>query len=247
MELKGTNVLVTGGAKRVGRAIVERLASKGARVFIHYHTSEPEARELVGQIREQGGIAECFQADLATMEGVQSLVEAIYQTGESIDVLVNNASVFFPTPLAELDATTWDRVLAVNLRAPFLLCRHFGQAMVEQQRGKIINIADTAVHRPYRNYAAYLVSKAGLAALTSVLALEFAPHVQVNTIAPGTVLFAEDFPETVRSAIVRRTPLQRIGSPEDIAAAVEYLIVSGDFITGAFLPVDGGSALGFQT
>jgi NAD(P)-dependent dehydrogenase (short-subunit alcohol dehydrogenase family) len=245
MELKGTNILVTGGAKRVGRAIVERLASKGARVFIHYHTSEPEALELVAQIRNKGGTAECLQADLATPEGVESLLRAIEERGITVDVLVNNASVFFPTPMAELDVATWDRVLAINLRAPMLLCRHLGLAMFERQKGKIINIADTAIRRPYPKYAAYLVSKAGLAALTSVLALEFAPHVQVNAIAPGTVLFAENFSESVRSAIVKRTPLQRVGSPEDIAAAVEYLIVSGDFITGIVLPVDGGAALGF--
>jgi pteridine reductase len=160
-----------------------------------------------------------------------------------VDILVNSASVFPRTPLADVTVEQWDEVHAVNLRAPFLLGRELGMAMAQRGWGKIINISDCAVNRPYKNYLPYLVSKAGLVSLTRVLALELAPHVQVNTIAPGTVLMPEGADGGLESLILAKTPLKRIGTPEDVAKLVRFLVEDGDFATGGFFAMDGGAGI----
>jgi NAD(P)-dependent dehydrogenase (short-subunit alcohol dehydrogenase family) len=157
-----------------------------------------------------------------------------------IDVLVNNAAIFPRTPWAALDEAVWDEAIDVNLKGPFLFAKAAGDRMKAQGSGKIINIADWAGERPYRNYLPYCVSKAGVIALTKGLALELAPEVQVNAVAPGPVLLPEGMSEEEKAKVIAATPLKRIGSPDDVANAVLFLLEGSDFITGAVLPVDGG-------
>jgi pteridine reductase len=237
MNLAGRTALVTGAARRLGRAIAEDLARAGARVAVHYHQSAGEAADVVASIRAHGGTAEAFAADLADGAAVVSLAEAV----GPVDVLVNNASVFFPTPLATLGEADWDRILAVNLKAPFLLARTLGRAMQARGAGKIVNLADSTADRPAPGYLPYGVSKAALVALTRGLARELAPAVQVNCVAPGPVLEPIDGSPT--AAIIRRTPLGRLGSAADVVAAVRFVIDGSDFVTGSTVVVDGGRAL----
>lgn len=241
MELAGKTALVTGAARRVGREIAIHLARAGADVLVHYHRSHDDAESTAAEIRALGRTCTTLSADLGDADATELLAAtALAAPGGPPAVLVNSASVFPTTPLESLTTAQWDAVMAVNLRAPFQLARALGPAMAARGAGKIINIADGAIHRPYRRHLPYLVSKSALDAMTRVLALELAPAVQVNTVAPGTVLFADDQPPALREAIVRDTPLGRIGEPADVAAMVVHLVLHGDFITGAFVAVDGG-------
>jgi NAD(P)-dependent dehydrogenase (short-subunit alcohol dehydrogenase family) len=242
MILAGRTALVTGAGRRLGRAIAEQLGRQGARVAVHYRTSAEGAWEVVAGIRAGGGEAEAFAADLADSGAVARLAREVSDRFRQVDVLVNNASVFYRTPLAELDERQWDENLTVNLKAPYLLSLQLGRVMQARGAGKIVNIADIAGERPYREYLPYCVSKAGLAALTRGLARALAPEVQVNCVAPGPILPPAGATADERARILQRTPLGRFGDPADVASAVLFLIAS-DYVTGATLTVDGGRAL----
>jgi NAD(P)-dependent dehydrogenase (short-subunit alcohol dehydrogenase family) len=243
MTLAGRTALVTGAGRRIGRAIAERLAAGGARVAVHYRRSAADAADLVAGIRGRGGEAEAFAADLADAAAVARLGDAVLARFAAVDILVNNASVFYRTPLADLGAREWDDNLAVNLKTPYLLALRFGRLMRERGAGKIVNIGDSGASRPYRDYLPYCVAKAGLVTLTQGLARLLAPEVQVNCIAPGPILLPEDATDEERRQILRHTPLARFGTPADVAAAVAFVIEGGDFVTGATIAVDGGRAL----
>jgi len=240
MDLQGATVVVTGGAIRVGRHVAGRLAERGANIVVNYRTSAREAEGAVAEFRGQGVGSLAVQADVSTHAGVQAILDAA--TGEfgSVEVLINNASIYGPTPFDELDEADFDRNIAVNLKGPYLGCWLFGRHMQAQGRGKIVNVADWAVERPYVNYAPYFVAKGGVVALTRVMAKELAPAVQVNAVAPGPILMPADFDQETIRAVEQATPLGRIGDPEDIAQTVLYLVEGTDFVTGAVLPVDGG-------
>jgi NAD(P)-dependent dehydrogenase (short-subunit alcohol dehydrogenase family) len=240
MELKGRVALVTGAARRVGRTIALALARRGANVAITYQTSRTEANQLTKEITGRGTKALAVRVEVSRAGDVAAAVEQVVETFGRLDVLVNNAAIFPRTPWAELDETAWDRAIDVNLKGSFLFAKAAGDRMKAQKSGKIINIADWAGERPYRNYLPYCVSKAGVIALTKALALELAPEVQVNAVAPGPVLLPERMTEAQKAKVIAGTPLKRIGSPEDIASAVIFLLEGSDFITGAVLPVDGG-------
>lgn len=242
MTLKGKVALVTGAAKRVGRAIALGLAKRGAHLVIHYNTSQREAEATTAAVRRLRRRALTAQADLTDDAAVRQMVEAAHRTFGRVDVLINSAAIFPKTPFATLSEADWDAAIDANLKGPFLCALHVGRAM-RRRGGKIINIADWAGIRPYRDYLPYCVAKAGVIALTKALAKELAPTVQVNCIAPGPVLWPKDFPEAERQQIIRRTPLRRAGSPADIAATVAFLIEGSDFITGATIPVEGGRLL----
>lgn len=244
MNVAGRSALVTGAGRRIGRAIAERLAASGARVAVHYHKSRADAEAVAAAIRSRGGEAESFTADLAEARQVTGLADAVSARLGPIDILVNNASVFYRTPLTELGERVWDENLAVNVKAPYLLALRLGRVMQARGLGKIINIGDGGAERPYRDHLPYCVSKAALVALTEGLAKALAPAVQVNCIAPGPILPAVDSSAEEQAAIVRRTLLKRFGSPDDIAAAVLFLVEGSDYVTGTTLVVDGGRALG---
>jgi len=243
MNLAGRTVLVTGAARRLGRAIAEDLASRGARLAVHYRHSAPEADAVVAGIRARGGTAEAFAADLADPPAAERLAASVVERLGPVDVLVNNASVYYRTPLDTLGAAEWDAVMMVNLRAPYLLAVILGRAMRERGAGKIVNLADIAAERPSPDYLPYGISKAGIVALTRGLARELAPAVQVNCIAPGPILVAIDGTPETTAAVVKRTPLGRLGAAEDIVAAVRFLLEGSDFVTGTTVVVDGGRAL----
>ncbi len=243
MTLKGKVALVTGAAKRVGRAIALDLAKRGAHLVIHYNTSRREGEATAAAVRRLRRRALTVQADLTDDDAVRQMVATARRTFGRVDVLVNSAAIFPKTPFATLSESDWDTAIDANLKGPFLCALHIGRAMRSSGCGKIINIADWAGIRPYRDYLPYCVAKAGVIALTKALAKELAPKVQVNCIAPGPVLWPEDFSAAERQQIIRRTPLRRAGSPADIAETVAFLIEGSDFITGATIPVEGGRLL----
>jgi len=222
--------LVTGAGVRVGRAIASDLARHGWTVAAHYRGHRPP-RSLVA-----------LQADLAAPDGPRRLAEAFRRRFARLDLLVNSAAAFERRPLAELDAAAFDAQLALNARAPLLLCREL-QPLLRSAGGSVVNIADIGGGLvPWKGYAAYAASKAALVRITECLALELAPEVRVNAVAPGTVLWPADYPAARRRELAARIPLGRAGTPGDVAEAVRYL-AEAPFVTGAVLPVDGGRRL----
>ena len=242
MEIEGKVALVTGGARRLGRCIALALAERGAELVIHYRDSEREAQEVLALLKKAGGKPVAVQGDVSIATDVDRMVETAMRAFGRIEILVNNAAVFYRTPFDQLTEADWDRFLDVNLKGPFLLCRQVGMIMLRQGQGKIINLADIAGLKVWAEYIPYAVSKAGLLALTRGLAKALAPAIQVNAISPGAVLLPPGTSPEEEERAIRRIPLERLGSPEDVARAAVYL-VENDFITGEVLSVDGGQHL----
>lgn len=238
MELQGRIALVTGGARRVGRALSLALARAGCDVAVHYHRSATEADDVVREIEGMAVRAVAITADLARADHAAPLIDETVGALGGLDILVNSAARFERAPVAEIDAAAWDRVQAVNLRAPFLLSRAAARHLA-RRRGCIINIADLSGLQPWPSYAHHAVSKAGLIHLTKVLARALGPDVRVNAIAPGTVLPPEDDPG--EEGAFRRVVAPE-GTPEDVERALLYLARS-PFVTGEVLVVDGGRML----
>ena len=241
MELAGKVGLVTGGAVRLGRAISLALAGEGMRLVVHYNSSGDEAEALVDEIRRGGGDSVAIGGDLAHPETVRGLAEEAERAFGGIDVLVNSASVFPPERLEETDDALWDHTLAVNLRAPFLLIRQLAPTL-RARRGVVVNMCDLAGLQVWGGYVAHSVAKAGLAHLTRIAARTLAPEVRVVGIAPGAVLPPDSMGGDELAALARSTPLQRNGSPDDVVAALLYLL-RADFVTGEITVVDGGRLL----
>jgi pteridine reductase len=234
--------LVTGGAVRVGRALVEALAGAGHRMVVHYNSSAPAATALVAELRARGTEAVAIAADLSGDSSATRFATQAWSAFGRIDVLVNSASVFPPEPLLETDAGLWDYTMAVNLRAPFLLTRELGERMKAQGSGLIVNMLDLAGIDVWQGHAAHGVSKAGLLHLTRVAARALAPEVRVVGIAPGTVLPPAGTAGEEERRLAARAPLGRTGTPDDVARALLYLLEAG-FVTGEVLTVDGGRRL----
>ncbi|HEY2662932.1 MAG TPA: SDR family oxidoreductase [Candidatus Binataceae bacterium] len=240
MELKNKVAIVTGAAKRVGRAIAEQLAHNGATVAVHYRRSADEAAQVVKTIAGQGGCAKSFAANLERVSEIEAMVRAVVAEFGKIDVLVNSASVFQRKPIDELTEADWDVNLNTNLKAPFFLAKFVAPHMRGQGGGKIVNIGDWAGIRPYNNYLPYTVSKTGLIGLTRALAKALAPEVQVNCVAVGPVLPPEDYEPAEIAKLVKGTLTGKLGSPEDVARAVLFFCQGTDFATGTTLVLDGG-------
>ncbi|PIQ85031.1 MAG: short-chain dehydrogenase [Candidatus Omnitrophica bacterium CG11_big_fil_rev_8_21_14_0_20_45_26] len=243
MKIKGKIALVTGGAKRIGNEIALGLASKGAHVVITYLHSKKEAQVTVKKLKRYGVKAHAIQADQSRAHDVNRVFREVMARFKRLDILVNSAANYLKTPFTELTENDFNRSVDTNLKGPYLYAITFGKEMLKRRSGKIIHIGDWGIFRPYNDYLPYFVSKGGVATLTKALAKALAPFVQVNAILPGPMMLPEGTSARERQAIIRETPLKRIGSPRDIAAAVEFLIEGSDFITGALLPVDGGRSI----
>jgi pteridine reductase len=237
-------VFITGAARRVGAAIARRLHAQGARVVLHHRDSASEAQALANQLNAvRADSARCIQADLLQADFTQVAKEAQAQFGQ-IDALVNNASSFYPTAIGEVTATAWDDLVGTNLKAPLFLAQALAPTLA-QRRGVIVNIVDIHAERPLRGYVVYSLAKAGLAALTRSLAMELAPQVRVNGVAPGAIAWPDDgqFSQTERERIIADTLLERLGEPEDIARAVAFFVNDAPYVTGQILAVDGGRSV----
>jgi pteridine reductase len=242
MELNERVVLVTGAAWRVGRAVAVRLAAAGARLAVHCRSSIEAAAETVELCRSAGGRAEAFRADLADPAAAEGLVRGVTTRFGRLDVLINNAAVFEPMTLDQFTLAAWERTLRVNLTAPLVLT-HAARAALRAAHGRVINLSDVATQHPWPDHLAYMVSKGALDTLTRVLARALAPDVNVVGIAPGVAAWPDGYNDAARERLTAAIPLQRAGSPEDIAAAVHFVLREGDYITGAIIPVDGGRHL----
>jgi pteridine reductase len=234
--------LVTGAAKRVGRAIALELARAGHDIAIHHRASPEEAQSVAAQIRALGRRAVVVHADLVVAGEVAALFRSVDEAFGRLDVLVNCAAVFRRTPVESLTEADFDFHVAANLKAPYLCCLEAAPRMKASGRGCIVNITDVAAERPFRSHVPYCVSKAGLDMLTKSLAKALAPAITVNAVAPGTVLFRDDESDDDRRRVIARIPQGRIGTPEDIARAVRFLVES-PHVTGVTLAVDGGRSL----
>ncbi len=240
-SLAGKVALVTGGAKRIGAAIVQALHADGATVVVHYHTSQAEAlalQEMLNQQRAQS----CFLVRgelLAIAQHAQIMADVLAQTGR-LDILVNNASRFYPTPLGEMTEQQWDELVGINLKVPLFLAQA-AQPELSARKGCIINLVDVHGLRPLLMHPVYCAAKAGLAMLTQSLARELGPAVRVNGIAPGAILWPEQgMSATAQAALLDKTALRRPGEVEDIARMAVFLAKDADYITGQVFPVDGG-------
>jgi len=239
MKLKGKTVLVTGAGRRVGRSIALALAERGARVAVHYNQSKKDAQTVVKEIEKRGGGAHSIQGDLAKARDCERIVQETVKVFGRLDVLVNNAAVFFKTPLFEVTEKDWDLTLDSNLKGSFFCARAAAKAM-QSEGGKIINFADWSGFRPYIDYLPYCISKAGVIAMTKGLAKTLAPKIEVNAVAPGPILLPADLDPIEKEEVERNTPLKRVGSPQDIVNAILFLIEGTDFMTGETIVIDGG-------
>lgn len=240
--MSGKAVLVTGAAKRVGSAIARELHAAGANVMLHYRSDAAGAEALVAEFNAlRPASASCLQADLLDIEALPLLVETTIARFGRLDALVNNASSFFATPLGKIDLAAWDDLVGSNFKAPLFLTQA-AAPYLRAVRGSVVNITDIHAERPLPAYPLYCAAKAGLLGLTRALAIELAPEVRVNAVAPGPILWPDDdaFDRAARDRIVAHTLLRREGSPQDIARTVRFLIDDANYVTGQVINVDGG-------
>ena len=243
-SLAGRCVLVTGGAKRLGAAMARRFHAVGANLVVHYHRSRPAADALVAELNAaRAGSAVTACADLNDVDSLPGLVVAALDAHGRLDVLLNNASTFYPTPVGTITAAQFDDLVGTNLRAPLFLSQAAAPALRASQ-GLILNMVDIHGRRPLRAHPVYSAAKAGLVMLTKSLARELGPEVRVNGIAPGPVLWPErDLEPTLKDEIISKTALKRSGSPDDIARTALYLATEAPYVTGQVITVDGGRSL----
>ena len=242
MVLAGKVALVTGGAVRLGKALALALADQGVRVVLHYGESLKAAEETAAAIRATGGVAEPIQADLRDAGEATGLIERAAKRFGRVDILVNSAAVFGPAELEKATEALWDEQFAVNLKAPFFLVRAFARHVGREGSGAIVNIADWRAVRPGPDHIPYTITKAGVVAMTTSLALALAPRIRVNAVAPGAILSPPGEGEAYLARLAEQIPLKRHGEPADVAEALLYLL-RAEFVTGQVLFVDGGEHL----
>jgi pteridine reductase len=238
MELGSRVALVTGGGRRVGRALALALARRGMQLAIHYNSSADGARATMDAAKKLGVPAEIFQADLEDAEAARRLPAAVAKRFGQLDVLVNSAGIMTKATIEETTPELWDNVMAVNLRSYFFTVQG-ALPWLRKAKGKVVNLADVGGLEAWPRYAAHCVSKAGVVMLTKTLALALAPDITVNAIAPGAVLPPDEWDDKAREHLAATTPLKRLGSAEDVAGALVYLL-EADYVTGDTLVVDGG-------
>lgn len=241
VSLAGKAALVTGAAKRLGRHVALRLATEGADVLVHYHSSAADAEAAVGEIKSLGRRAVAMRADLGKVADIRRLVDEAGKYFGRLDVLVNSAANFLPGSIISTTEEVWDAALDTNVKAGFF-CAQAAAPLLRRSKGVIVNFADASGLAGWPGFIPHSISKAGVVMLTKVLAKALAPEVRVNAVAPGTITMAGDPPEW-EADFVKLAPLRRTGTPEDVADAVSYL-VHAEFMTGHVLVVDGGRSLG---
>lgn len=244
-DLKDKVVLVTGAARRVGAAIARRLHAQGANVLLHHRGAEKDAAALEAELNavRKGSVCR-MKADLLAHSAPELLVRTAMERFGRLDVLVNNASSFFPTELGDIEDKGWEELMGANVKAPLLLSQAAAPEL-RKTHGSIINIVDIHADRPLKGYVVYSIAKAALAALTRSLAMELAPDVRVNGVSPGAIAWPEDgqFSAETREHIIDDTLLKRLGDPDDIARAVQFLAADAPYITGQLIAVDGGRSI----
>lgn len=240
MDIKGKKVFLTGGTSKLGRHLALALASRGAEVAIHYNKSVSEAKALEGIVTRQGGKAITTGADLRNLKELKRAFGKAWEKLCGIDVLINNASIFLPTPLDKITNLVWDKFLDINLKAPFYLSREF-VTRLGKRKGKIINIADNYSHLPSKNYLIYGISKAALVAMTRGMAKAFAPSVTVNAVSPGPMITEADNKEGFKTAL--EGALLKEGQRVEAFVNTVLFLIENDYITGEEIFVDGGRAL----
>jgi pteridine reductase len=246
LPLDGRTVLVTGAAKRIGAALVKGFHAQGARVAIHCHRSSAEAQSLQAALNaERADSAIVLHADLLDVQALPGLVEETVAAFGRLDVLINNASSFYPTPLGSITLEHWRDLIGTNLQAPLFLSQAAAPHL-KAAKGLIINMIDIHSQRPLPNHTVYSTAKAGLAMLTRSLARELGPEVRVNGISPGPILWPEGgIDESLKNEIVSKTLLKRSGSPDDIVRTALFFAIDAPFVTGQILAVDGGRSVGW--
>lgn len=243
-ECRHKNVLITGASKRIGASCARLLHEQGCNVILHYNASKQDALQLCSELnQERPDSARVMQADLLNREQLQNLAHQAAGAWGGLDVLINNASSFYPTALTDVTEAQWDELLGSNLKAPFFLTQALASVLLERQ-GCVVNIVDIHAERGLKGYPVYSIAKAGLAAMTKVLAKELGPSVRVNGVAPGAIIWPEfDISEEDKNEILQRVALRRHGHPADIAKAVLFLVRDAEYVTGQILSVDGGRTL----
>ncbi len=240
MEIKGKNVLITGAGKRIGKELAISFAKEGANIVLHYRSSEEEIKKLEKFIKNLNVKAVSVKADLSKIEDIKFLVKESLSVFNKIDILINNASIYYPTPLDNVTEYDLDIFYSVHVKASFFLSKELGKIMYENKEGRIINIVDYAPLRPYKDFSAYIISKGAMLTMTKVFAKEFAPYVLVNAILPGPIIPAEGTEDT--ETPLKKTLLKKWAGEKEVWKGVKYLVET-DFTTGAFLPVEGGRLL----
>jgi pteridine reductase len=245
-SLTGKTVMITGGARRIGATLARTLHAAGANIVLHYRRSASEASALVKELNAaRRGSAVLEQADLLEVARYHKLIEAAVTAFGQLDVLINNASSFYPTEVGEITEAHWNDLVGTNLKAPLFLSQAAAPAL-HLTEGLILNLVDIHGMRPLRRYTTYCVAKAGLIMLTKSLARELGPHVRVNAIAPGPVMWPEDVTDkALQKKIIERTALKRPGSPDEVARAALFFCTEAPYVTGQILAVDGGRSVGW--
>lgn len=246
LPLAGKTVLITGAARRVGAAIARTLHGAGANVLVHYRSSAAAAASLARELNEaRAGSAQTLKADLLDVHQIAPLIDAAEKAFGALDILVNNASTFYPTPMGEITPEQWDDLMGTNVKAPLFLAQAAAPAL-RKTSGLILNLVDIHARRPLKRFPVYCTAKAALAMLTQSLARELAPEVRVNGIAPGPVMWPEHAPDPqMQAKIISQTLLQRQGTPNDVARTALFFACDAPYITGQILAVDGGRSVGW--
>jgi pteridine reductase len=245
-DLAGRAVLITGAGRRVGAALAQGFHARGAQVCIHFHRSRHEAEQLAQSLNaSRAGSATTFGADLLDVAALPAVVKHVTDTFGRLDVLINNASTFYPTPIGQVTPAQWEDLFGTNLRAPFFLAQAAAPSLA-QHSGLILNMVDIHAQRPLPRHPVYTAAKAGLAMLTRALARELGPAIRVNGIAPGPILWPEEgMDESLKEEIVSRTLLKRCGSPRDVVCAALFFAADAPYVTGQILAIDGGRSVGW--
>ena len=243
MSKETSTVLITGGARRIGNQIAKTLHSSGHNIMVHYRSSSGEADELVRELNElRSDSAGSVQGDLLDIDTIPLVINKTVDTFGSLDVLINNASTFYPTPIELINEEFWNDLIGSNLKAPMFLVKS-AKPHLTKSKGCIINIVDVYARKPLSDHPIYCSAKAGLEMLTKSLARDLAPEVRVNGVSPGAILWPENETVENQQIVLEKVPLQRMGDPTDIAKTVKFLIEDGTYITGQIIAVDGGRSV----